>query len=274
MAFDLSQLESVRTFAAQLGDYISGSIDTLVLCAGVIPGKRRITQDGFEETMQVNALSEALLLDLLWPKLIAPGKKSRILFISSALHLRAVKGVERDCVELTWLMNGAGKRLTPTTFDAYPSIKHYRPMSAYADSKLLLMHVFFLTYTRSQSGSGPHSTVPEVLSLSPGFVPLTGLVRESGPVARWASKWILPYLCFAKTPQQSGAFIAQLITGTPLPADPSTPDQRKLLVPKSGAYVSISKGEVRAAEECYDEEVREAWSKVLQDRGLWHPSGL
>jgi len=246
---DLSRFESVRTFAARLGDYISGPIYTLVLCAGIICEKRRITEDGYEETVQVNALSEALLLDLLWPKLSMTAKKTQVLIVSSVLHLRAAKD----------------KRLTSSTFDAYSSLKGFRSMSAYADSKLLLMHIFFQAHIRSQSGSGN----PEVIALSPGFVPLTGLTRESGWLANWASKWILSCLPFAQTPQQSGAFIAKFVTDAPAPRAGAGHNERTPLIPKSGAYLSISKGEITAADECYDEEVRDAWRTVLRDRGLW-----
>ncbi|KZT62767.1 NAD(P)-binding protein [Calocera cornea HHB12733] len=249
---DLSRFQSVRTFAAQLEKYVIGPIETLVLCAGIICMKKRTTEDGYEETMQVNALAEALLLDLLWPKLSAPGRKSRILFVSSALHLRAAKK----------------RRLTPSNIDTYPKPNRYKTMSAYADSKLLLMHIFYLAEIRSQSD--PNTRGCEVIALSPGFVPFTGLVRESGCLANWASKWILPWLPFAKTPQQSGSFIAQFITDAPLYPEAAVHDERAPLLPKSGTYVSISKGEIPAAEECYDEHVRNAWLEVLRDRGLWH----
>ena len=63
-----------------------------MLCAGVVCAKRRTTGDGWEETLQVNALAQALLLDLVWPKLVAkPGRKSRVLVITSALHIGAAK---------------------------------------------------------------------------------------------------------------------------------------------------------------------------------------
>ena len=66
----------------------------LVLCAGMVGGARRVTVDGEEETLQVNTLSQALLVDLLMPKLGNLAEKARILFVGSALHRKILPGEE------------------------------------------------------------------------------------------------------------------------------------------------------------------------------------
>lgn len=65
-AADLASPASIRTFAAALADDV-GRIDVLFNIAGVLQTSpsRRVTADGFEETLAVNALAPFLLTRLL-----------------------------------------------------------------------------------------------------------------------------------------------------------------------------------------------------------------
>ena len=67
-ALDLGSLDSVRTFAAGLAGV---PIDVLFHNAGVMQQSptRRLTRDGFEETLGVNVLAPFLLTRLLLPSL-------------------------------------------------------------------------------------------------------------------------------------------------------------------------------------------------------------
>ncbi|OBZ73345.1 WW domain-containing oxidoreductase [Grifola frondosa] len=83
---DLSSFDSVRAFADGFGD---GKLDCLLLNAGVSMRVYSATKDGWESTIQVNYLSNALLSILLLPNLIkssTPEVASRIVFVSSYAH--------------------------------------------------------------------------------------------------------------------------------------------------------------------------------------------
>ena len=69
---DLSSFDSVRRCAAEISQKYP-QLDILVCNAAVIPNSPRITNDGFEEALQVNHLSHFLLVDLLLPSLVRAG---------------------------------------------------------------------------------------------------------------------------------------------------------------------------------------------------------
>lgn len=75
VALDLTELASVRTFAASVRERLGDStIDALVLNAGLIhPNAADRTADGFETTFAVNHLAHYLLLRLLLPALADDG---------------------------------------------------------------------------------------------------------------------------------------------------------------------------------------------------------
>jgi NAD(P)-dependent dehydrogenase (short-subunit alcohol dehydrogenase family) len=84
-ALDLARLDSVRRFAAAVGDHLGSTpIDVLVLNAGVsFHGIDRRTADGYETTFAVNHLAHYLLLRRLLPKLARGG---RVVITSSSVH--------------------------------------------------------------------------------------------------------------------------------------------------------------------------------------------
>lgn len=81
---DFSSLEDVRRMANKfLEDH--QSLDILINNAGLYPDNRVITQDGFEQTLQVNYLSAFLLTKTLLP-LLEKGNQPRIINMSSIGH--------------------------------------------------------------------------------------------------------------------------------------------------------------------------------------------
>ena len=69
----------------------------------MIGATHRLTVDGEDETVQVNVLSHALLIDLLEPKLGANGAASRILIVSSGLHRKVLPGeCYRISIAVAW----------------------------------------------------------------------------------------------------------------------------------------------------------------------------
>lgn len=80
---DFSELDDVETLAEKLLADIP-QIDVLINNAGGIMGKRQLTDDGFEKTLQVNHLAPFLLTNLLLPKLVE--HKARIINTASVAH--------------------------------------------------------------------------------------------------------------------------------------------------------------------------------------------
>lgn len=83
LACDMSLLSAVRACAGRLGGH--GQIHALVNNAGLWADKQRVTPEGHDETLAVNALSPHLLAQLLLPQLRAAG--GRVVNVSSEEHL-------------------------------------------------------------------------------------------------------------------------------------------------------------------------------------------
>jgi NAD(P)-dependent dehydrogenase (short-subunit alcohol dehydrogenase family) len=147
-AADLASLASIRAFAAALVDD-AGGIDVLFNIASVLQTSpsRRVTADGLEETLAVNALAPFLLTRLLLPALERP-ETARVVNVSSRLHL-------------------PGSRGKPVGFDfGDPQLEHgYNPDRAYKNSKLALL---WFTY-ELQCRLPPRVTTAN--AVCPGFVP-------------------------------------------------------------------------------------------------------
>lgn len=82
----LDSLESVRSFAEE---YIKRnlSLHILICNAGVFPGVRRLTKDGFEYNWGINHLAHFLLVQLLLP-VLKKSQPARIIVVSSLANRR------------------------------------------------------------------------------------------------------------------------------------------------------------------------------------------
>jgi retinol dehydrogenase 12 len=108
---DFASLAEVRSLAAQLLD-LYPRIDVLVNNAGLVSGRRRLSEDGFELTFAVNHLAPFLLTNLLLERLHASAP-ARVVTTSSGAHFSAALDVED--------LNGE---------------RHWSTWSAYCNSKL------------------------------------------------------------------------------------------------------------------------------------------
>jgi NAD(P)-dependent dehydrogenase (short-subunit alcohol dehydrogenase family) len=170
---DLSSLARVRAFAT--GEIERGrAIDVLFHVAGVMQQSptRRVTVDGFEETLAVNALAPFLLTDLLLPSL-ERSPSARVVTVSSRLHL-------------------PGSRGTPVDFDFDdPQLERgYDPDRAYKNSKLAAL---WFTY-ELQRRLPPRSITAN--AVCPGFVPVTAAESAHG-AKRFFMRTLLPHMPFA-----------------------------------------------------------------------------
>lgn len=156
MLADFSRLGSVR----ELGTAITtrhGAIDVLVNNAGLYNPRRIVTEDGFEETFQVNHLAPFLLTGLLLDALRAV-PAGRIVNVASSGHI--------------------GARLD---FNDLQLVRGYRTFKAYGRSKLCNLYFTFELARRLQGGT------VTVNALHPGFV-ATSIVRSYGWLADVATK--------------------------------------------------------------------------------------
>src|SRR5664280_1576820 len=115
---------------------------------------RRVTVDGYEETLAVNVLAPFLLTALLQPAL-ARSESARVVAVSSRLHL-------------------LGSRGEPVDFDDPQLQRGYNPDRAYKSPKLA---VLWFTYELQARLALRPITANAVC---PGFVPTTAAASTRG----------------------------------------------------------------------------------------------
>jgi NAD(P)-dependent dehydrogenase (short-subunit alcohol dehydrogenase family) len=148
---DLASLEQVRR-AADIFKHKFQTLDVLINNAGVMLPSRRITDDGLEETFEVNHLSHFLLTNLLLEDLINVSE-GRIINVSSGLYKRGV--------------------FDP---DNLQGEKSFSPRQAYNNSKLLNI-LFTIELAEKLKGTGI-----TVNALHPGVVRTNFGNEQKGPV--------------------------------------------------------------------------------------------
>ncbi|KAF2116494.1 short-chain dehydrogenase/reductase family protein-like protein [Lophiotrema nucula] len=148
---DMTSYDSVVAFAQRAATL--DHLDIAVLNAGVHKVPFAPSKYGWEEDLQVNALSTTLLSILLLPKLKAskqPGGKTPILeIINSGLHQRAT--LDPQIVESSKVLQGYNKE------------ENFKPNTQYSRSKLFLMYA---TNTLAENVS-PKDVI--IVSVCPGM---------------------------------------------------------------------------------------------------------
>ncbi|CAE6527413.1 unnamed protein product [Rhizoctonia solani] len=199
---ELTSNDSIRGFAAHILETYSQQISVLLLCAGAMCGTRIVDSSGIEQTLQVNALSQGLLLECLWLRLIRPVDGmvcSRVVFVASSLHKKASQQHE----------------VSPSSIDTLLDNKPWKPLSVYSITKLVQMHLFKIV-DDAFAKVGDSKLRPIAIAVSPGeslsnhpkdehsskisnltgFVPQTGLVREYSWLMRQLMAYIMPMFPF------------------------------------------------------------------------------
>ncbi|RSL67011.1 hypothetical protein CEP53_003142 [Fusarium sp. AF-6] len=154
LPLDLSDLKGVKSFAEKTLEKLGqGKIDYLLLNAGISNGSEGPGPHGSKwcEAHIVNHLSQHYLVHLLREKLVE--SKSRIVFVSSG----AVRNVPDPSVLDTELKAGSGQSGRTT----YPQTKFTALLGAH-------------WWRRQLAGTN------EVVAVSPGLIPSTGIGRGSG----------------------------------------------------------------------------------------------
>lgn len=93
MALDLSDLASIRSFAAEFLERFS-SLDILINNAGIYDGGEKTTQDGFALQMGINHLGHFALTGLLLERLISTDQ-SRVVTVSSGAFRQGKLDLDR-----------------------------------------------------------------------------------------------------------------------------------------------------------------------------------
>lgn len=213
LPLDLASLASTVAFADEVVARLAGQrLASLAANAGIqsVAGKR-MTVDGYEETLQANWLAHALLIERLLPVLAAGAP---VVFTASGTHDPA-NGAARLFGFRGGVYPGID-RVARGDLDARASEKQLG-LDRYATSKLVaILHVY--ARARSMPAGGPRW-----FAYDPGLMPGTGLARDRSAMERWAWSTILPVVARAmpgaSTPSRSAATYAQLLTGRLFPQE-------------------------------------------------------
>lgn len=213
LPLDLASLASTVAFADEVVVRLAGQrLASLAANAGIqsVAGKR-MTVDGYEETLQANWLAHALLIERLHPVLAAGAP---VVFTASGTHDPA-NGAARLFGFRGGVYPGID-RVARGDLDARASEKQLG-LDRYATSKLVaILHVY--ARARSMPAGGPRW-----FAYDPGLMPGTGLARDRSAMERWAWSTILPVVARAipgaSTPRRSAATYARLLTGRLFPQE-------------------------------------------------------
>lgn len=179
---DFARLGEVRRLADELQAY--ERIDVLVNNAGGVMGRRTVTEDGFEQTFQVNHLAPFLLTTLLLPRLIAGRAKVIQTASAAANHF----GGSFDIDDLN-------------------HERRYAPMQAYGDGKLANV-LFTRELDRRHRADGIAA-----VAFHPGVV-RSNFAKETGLGLRLLYHSPLKYL-FTISSYTSAERLGWLVDGTP-----------------------------------------------------------
>jgi retinol dehydrogenase-14 len=176
----------VREFARRFVDD-HDRLDVLINNAGVMPGKRIETEDGFEWTFAVNYLGPFLLTNLLTGLLVSSAP-SRIINVSSESYRTAKQGLKLDDLQMT---------------------EGFSPSKAYAASKMAII-LFTGELERRLGSSGVTAD-----ALHPGVVATSfGKSEESSKMMGWMMTGLKPFLRKPARGARTSVFLAT--------ADPET----------------------------------------------------
>lgn len=213
LPLDLASLASTAAFADAVTARVAGArLASLAANAGLQNVRaRRMTVDGYEETLQANWLGHAALIEWLRP-VLAPD--APVAFTTSGTHDPADAGARRFGFR-GGLYPGIERVVRGELDGGVP--ERQQGMDRYATSKLVdILHIYALARGTPAGG-------PRWFAFDPGLMPGTGLARDHSAIGRWAWSTVLPVLARlmpgASTPSRSAATYAQLLTGRLLPQE-------------------------------------------------------
>ncbi|GAB2293174.1 hypothetical protein Dimus_027382 [Dionaea muscipula] len=235
---DLLSLESVVQFAEAWNARL-GPLHVLINNAGIFSmgGPQKFSKDGYEQHMQVNHLSPALLSLLLLPSLIR-GSPSRIVNVNSAMHCMGFVDAEDMNVVL-------GKR-------------KFSSAVGYTSSKLAQVMFSSVLHKRLPAEAGI-----SVVCVSPGIVH-TNVVRDLPRIIQAGYNLIIRYFIFNSQEGSRSALFAA--------TDPQVPEYCELLRTDEWptcAFISPDCCPENPSEEAHNiGTAYKVWEKTLELIGL------
>lgn len=222
---DLASLSSVRKAAALIKAQLhsdpaqSSGQDIFLLNAAVAKSARETVVDSdraagsvsypvdhlvdddnrIETTACVNHLAHVLFISSLIPTITEnakKGRKTRIVFTGSALH-RSLKGT--SILDSHFSSSSHGISSPWTLRETYAASKFLQMLGVRALRRRL--------QDALKAAAVPVGSV-EIVVVQPGFVPQTGLCRDSGLLTRLAMSYVLPWAPFATSLDDAGRYIA------------------------------------------------------------------
>ena len=163
---DLASFESVRECATNF-KHNHSRLDLLVNNAGMLPGRPRVSDDGFELTLATNYLGPYLLTRLLLDNLVA-SQPARIVNVASNTHV--LGKLDLDRLQRNGMFSGA---------------------RAYAQAKLA---VVMTTISLAERLAG---TTVTANCLHPGVV-ATNIIPDSSALLKAAAKLVSPFMLDAE----------------------------------------------------------------------------
>ena len=180
MALDLASLASVRAFADAFLDRYD-RLNVLIDNAGLVLTSRRVTEDGYETTFQVNHLGHFLLTEMLEERLLASAP-ARVIVVTSDAHKTARHGLD---------------------FDDLQSERKYRSFGVYGKSKLANI-LFTRELARRLAGTGV-----TVNCVHPGLV-ASRFARDgdTGLIGKYFMPLMRPFALSAEQGAATSIFLA------------------------------------------------------------------
>ncbi|KAJ3323331.1 hypothetical protein HDV06_001851 [Boothiomyces sp. JEL0866] len=172
VVMDNSDFDSIRNCVDLFGDVI----DVLILNAGASFNTRTDSKYSRVELTLVNNHFGHFLLTLLLLKKNSIAPNGRIVVVSSSLHGTS---------------NGGGGKPVNFDWDNLDGKKEYEGMLFYKNSKLANVWFTYALARRLTNGI-------TVNALCPGFIPQTGLKRDSGFILSLMMDYVFPLLPFTK----------------------------------------------------------------------------
>ena len=154
---DMENFASVKAFAARVEKEV-GRVDVALLNAGVYMKDHELSEEGWEKTLQVNALSTALLALLLLPQLKRckeeTGEPAHLTITGSGLHAAAKE---------EWF----GTPKSGMVLEKLSDKENFNRAKQYASSKILVEYTVQELATLARTGDGEVEVVVD--SVCPGF---------------------------------------------------------------------------------------------------------
>ncbi|KAF7369134.1 NAD(P)-binding protein [Mycena venus] len=195
---DLGSFASVCTFASRIRDE-NIRIDILVGNAAIMGSKLSTTEDGWEEMLQVNYLSNVLLTILLLPSLSCPAAHSntgrpRIILLSSEAHALISRLAEADSPRILSKLNDR----------EYCS-------KAVMEQRYFVSKLFVLFFSRELARLVNSDTGPIVVTVTPGLCNSDlDIESTTSPLMRHIKRASMSFI--GRTPEMGSRTIVNAVT--------------------------------------------------------------